>query len=139
MNSRIALVLLVLLSLSGLVRAEAAAEAEGAAAARKVAYLNVFPSLVGNYDGGGRVRYYKADIALKVEGEGRMERVRHHLPLIRNQLVMLFKHQKAEDLVSLQGKEALRQDALKALQILLEDEEGDVLVEDLLFNNLVIQ
>ena len=38
-----------------------------------------------------------------------------------------------------EAKEALRQEALKQVQAVLLQEEGKPLVEDLLFNNLIIQ
>jgi flagellar FliL protein len=37
------------------------------------------------------------------------------------------------------SKEALRQEALKETQQVLNDEEGKPIVEDLLFNNLIVQ
>ena len=65
--------------------------------------------------------------------------VEHHEPLIRNQLVMLFSQQTDETLGSVEAKEKLRQEALTQVQQVLEQEEGKPLVDDLLFNNLIIQ
>jgi flagellar FliL protein len=39
----------------------------------------------------------------------------------------------------MQGKEQIRQEALTAVQKILQDEEGEPLVADVLFNNLIIQ
>ena len=87
----------------------------------------------------GRMKYYKADIALKVTGSEAEEKVKYHEPLIRNQLVELFSQQTDESLGSMDAKEKLRQEALKQVQQVLEQEEGKPYVEDLLFNNLILQ
>ncbi|WP_263261801.1 flagellar basal body-associated protein FliL [Pseudomonas entomophila] len=107
----------------------------------KVVYYSLNPPLVGNYgmDGGPRLHVYKADIALKVTGPEALAAVKHHEPLIRNQMVQLFNQQSLEALSSGESKEALRQEALKQTQQVLNDEEGKPVVEDLLFNNLIVQ
>ncbi len=105
----------------------------------KVAYVDLVPSLVGNYGSGPRLKYYKADISLRVTGPEAQEKVTRHEPLIRNQLVMLFSQQADETLSSSDSKETLRQEALKQVQQVLHSEEGLPLVDDLLFNNLIIQ
>lgn len=107
--------------------------------APKVAYVDLVPSLVGNYGSGPRLKYYKADISLRVSGPEAQEKVTRHEPLIRNQLVMLFAQQTDESLGAAGSKETLRQEALKQVQQVLHSEEGQSLVDDLLFNNLIIQ
>ncbi|WP_418936370.1 flagellar basal body-associated FliL family protein [Metapseudomonas furukawaii] len=107
--------------------------------APKVAYIDLVPSLVGNYGAGPRLKYFKADISLKVTGTEAQDKVTRHEPLIRNQLVMLFSQQTDETLGSSEAKEKLRQEALKQVQQALNGEEGAALVDDLLFNNLIVQ
>ncbi|MFZ6049074.1 flagellar basal body-associated protein FliL [Pseudomonas sp. CR3202] len=107
--------------------------------APKVAYIDLVPALVGNYGPGPRLKYYKADISLRVSSTDAEVKVTRHEPLIRNQLVMLFSQQTDESLGSSDAKEKLRQEALKQVQQVLNSEEGQPLVDDLLFNNLIIQ
>lgn len=135
MNARILLVLTLLLPGVALAAEE---EKEGAP---KVAYITLTPPLVGNYalDGGPRLRVYKADVALRVTGDAAAAAVKHHEPLIRNQLVGLFAQQGVDDMSSVEAKEKLRQEALKQVQQVLETEEGKPIVEDVLFNNLIVQ
>ena len=80
-----------------------------------------------------------ADIALRVTGTEAEEKVEHHEPLIRNQLVMLFSAQTSETINAPDGRENLRLEALKKVQDAINGEEGKPIVEDLLFNNLIIQ
>ena len=102
------------------------------------AYVSLVPALVGNYGAGEKLKYYKADIALRVKAEN-VARVEYHEPLIRDQLIQLFAQQTDENLGSNDGKEAMRQAALLQVQNTLKEEEGEILVDDLLFNNLIVQ
>ena len=81
----------------------------------------------------------EADVALRVTGDAAAAAVKHHEPLIRNQLVGLFAQQGVDDMSSVEAKEKLRQEALKQVQQVLETEEGKPIVEDVLFNNLIVQ
>lgn len=111
---------------------------EEAPANSPTAYVNLFPAIVGNYGAGSKLKYYKADIALRVKADS-VDTVKYHEPLIRDQLIQLFAQQNDEDMNSHAGKETVRKAALQQVQHILSQEEGSTLVEDLLFNNLVVQ
>jgi flagellar FliL protein len=51
----------------------------------------------------------------------------------------LFAQQTTEAMNNVEAKEKLRQEALKQTQQVMNDETGKPVVEDLLFNNLIIQ
>lgn len=138
MKVLLALLLAVSLPFAALAEEEKEA-AEGEKAAPKIIYVGMFPPLVGNYSSGMKMKFYKADISLKVVGTEAEERVKYHEPLIRNQLVLLFSQQTDATLGSQDAKETLRQEALKQVKQVLEQEEGKPYVEDLLFNNLILQ
>ena len=107
----------------------------------KVSYISLSPPFVGNYglDGSPKLKVYKADIALRVTGDEAAKAVKANDPLIRNQLVGLFTQQTSETLGNVENKEKLRQEALKQIQQVLTDETGKPQVDDLLFNNLIVQ
>lgn len=111
---------------------------EGAPISSPTAYVNLFTAIVSNYGAGNKLKYYKADIALRVKADS-VDTVKYHEPLIRDQLIQLFAQQNDEDMNSHVGKEAVRKAALQQVQQVLSQEEGSALVEDLLFNNLVVQ
>lgn len=131
------IMLLLALSLPVAALAEEAKEGE----APKVSYITLSPPFVGNYglDGTPKLKVYKADVALRVTGEDSAKLVKANEPLIRNQLVALFTQQTSDAMASIEGKEKLRQEALKQTQQVMNDETGKPVVEDLLFNNLIIQ
>lgn len=103
-------------------------------------YYNLTPALIGNLaDQGARLKFYKADVSLRVTGTEAEGKLKLHEPLIRHQLVMLFSAQTSDVINAPDGRENLRQEALKKVQDAINGEEGKPIVEDLLFNNLIIQ
>ena len=112
---------------------------EEEAAPNKTAYVELKPSFVGTIGTGPRIQYLKADVALRTEDPAAVSRIEYHDPLIRNALVMLFARQTVDELSSMEGKEALRATALETVQAVLQEEEGEPLVDDLLFTNLIVQ
>jgi flagellar FliL protein len=108
-------------------------------AAPVVSYVTLVPALVGNFGEGPKLKFFKADLSLRVTGADVEAKVKHHEPLIRNQLVMLFSQQTEVAMAAPGARETLRAEALKQVQDVLTQEEGKPLVDDLLFNNLIIQ
>jgi flagellar FliL protein len=103
-------------------------------------YVELSPSFVTNYDGGGRLRYLKVDVTVRTKRPAD-ELVRHHMPYIRSKLIELFASQLEENLTSTQGKEHLREEALDTIRTSLDYVEGggsaDIL--EVFFTSYVIQ
>ena len=103
----------------------------------KTAYLHLQPAIIGNFiSDGPKLKVFKADISLRVTSNT-IDRVEYHAPLIRDQLVLLFSQQTDDSFATVEAKEELRREALKRVQTVLEREESEILVQDLLFNNLI--
>ncbi len=130
------IMLMLALSLPMAAVAEEAKEGDS-----KVSYISLSPPFVGNYglDGSPKLKVYKADIALRVTGDEAAKLVKANDALIRNQLVGLFTQQTSETLGNVENKEKLRQEALKQIQQVMTDETGKPQIDDLLFNNLIVQ
>ncbi|MFN3579416.1 MAG: flagellar basal body-associated FliL family protein [Pseudomonas sp.] len=109
------------------------------AASPAAQYIELSPSFVGTVGPGPRIQYMKIDVALRANDPAAVAKIQYHDPLIRNALVRLFGQQTLEGLASLEGKERLRTEALEVVRNTLEEEEGEPLVDDLLFTNLVTQ
>ncbi|WP_245792356.1 flagellar basal body-associated FliL family protein [Teredinibacter waterburyi] len=124
--------------------ADAAGEAEspeGAAEGQTAAaiYLPLKPAFIVNYGGVGKLKYLKADVSVRLASSDAANSVRHHLPYIRNNLVMLFSSQTSESLDSQAGREALRSDALAEIsKILLEEDNQDGVIE-VFFDTFILQ
>jgi len=109
-------------------------------AAASAIYLPIKPAFVVNYGGVGPLKYIKAEVSVRLSSAQAADGVRHHLPYIRNNLVMLFARQTNETLDSQVGKEALRRDALAEVRKILLQEDGvEDGVVDVYFNTLIIQ
>lgn len=117
---------------------EEGANDEGSEQPKAAIYLPIKPQFVVNYGGGARLKYLKAMVTVRVASSEGASSVRHHMPYIRNNLVLLFASQTDETLSSQDGKEAMRQAALGVIRELLEREDElppeDVI--DVLFNSL---
>jgi flagellar FliL protein len=137
----LSLLLLTLLAAAPASHANSGAKKEGeGSAAGASEYLDIKPALITNYGGPGPIHFIKAEIALRV-GKNQDEAIKvvHHMPHIRHELVMLLSRQTEDSIATMEGKEQLRKDALAAVQNVVKNEEGKPIVEDLLFNNFIIQ
>lgn len=104
----------------------------------KTEYLDLEPAFVTNYGGAGRLRFLRAEISLRIE-MGKKAPVLRHMPAIRDKLIRLLSRQTDDQVSTVEGKESLRQEALKSIQEFLESEEGENGVTDLLFGKFIIQ
>jgi len=116
----------------------AGTEAESAAPAKTI-YIPMKPAFVVNYGGTGKLKYIKADVSIRLSTTAAADAVRHHMPFLRNNLVMLFSAQTDESITSQEGKETLRQEALKTVREVLYNEDRVDGVTDLYFNNFIVQ
>lgn len=139
LSASILAALLLSLSSALLAEDEEAAEGEDSAVVAKPIYIPLKPPFVVNYGGVGKLKYIKAELSVRVKDATAANTLRHHMPLIRNSMVLLFSSQTDADLDTQEGKELLRQAALNEINALLEEEEGESGVVDLFFNNLIVQ
>jgi flagellar FliL protein len=102
-------------------------------------YIPLKPPFVVNYGGVGRLKYLKAEISVRVQDNDAASAVRHHMPYIRNNLVLLFSRQTDETLDTQVGKETLRQTALEEVRTVLKMENDNTGVVDLYFENFILQ
>ena len=84
-----------------------------------VNYIPVKPHLVVNYGGSGKVKYIKAELSLRTEDILSAQEVSHHMPLIRDTLIMLISSVTDEQMASAEGKEKMRLEALAKINTVL--------------------
>lgn len=102
-------------------------------------YITFKPPLTANFGGVGKLKYIKADFSLRVDNSEVAGAVQHNMPLIRNNLLILMAKQTDETLTGAEGKEAMRQEALKQIQDIIKKEAGMEGVKDIFYNNLLVQ
>lgn len=136
----ISMILVMSLLLASVGRAEdAPTEGDEVVKPARAIYISLKPPFVVNYGGQGRLRYMKIEVSVRVSSSAGANSIRHHMPYIRNQLILLFSRQSEEVLDTQEGKELLRQQALEAVDTILMEEDGESDLVDLYFNQLVLQ
>ena len=116
-------------------------EAEPAEDQGQAIYLPLKPAFVVNYGGAGRLRYIKTEMSARLSTPEAANALRHHMPFVRNNLVMLFSAQTNETISSQDGKETLRKAALDEIRNILVRQEGlePETVVDVYFNTFLVQ
>ncbi len=85
-----------------------------------VNYIPIKPHLVVNYGGTGKVKYIKAELSLRTEDLHSAQEVSHHMPLVRDTLIMLISSVTDEQMASAEGKEKMRLEALEKINAVLD-------------------
>jgi len=105
-----------------------------------VQYIDLKPAFVANFGGPApKLKFIKADISLRVHSPEAAALIEQHMPLIRNEIVLLLSAQDEKEISTMQGQEKARLEALERVKKVLEDETGTAAAEDLLFTNFVLQ
>ena len=99
----------------------------------------MLPAFVANFNQNGRQRYLQVSITLLARNQADLEALKVHMPVIRNNLVMLFSAQSFDNLATPVGLEMLRQKVTASVQEVAQKELGKVVVEQALFTNFVLQ
>ncbi len=102
-------------------------------------YIKIDPPFVVNFDGQGKARFLQVVMEFMGRDESGLEEAQHHMPAIRNQLLLTLSSQSYDVLSTTEGKEQLRQQALAEVQAILEREVGHSAVEELYLTSLVMQ
>ena len=120
-----------------------AAAAAAAAADPNVKHPAIFepltPAFVVNFNANGRTRYMQVSITMLARNQADLDALKVHMPVIRNNLVMLFSGIPFDSLASSIGQEMLRQKATASVQEVAQKELGKTVIEQLLFTNFVLQ
>ncbi|MFM7272297.1 MAG: flagellar basal body-associated FliL family protein [Gammaproteobacteria bacterium] len=102
-------------------------------------YVPLAPNLVVSFGEEARMGFLRVEVSIRVASAA-AEALKHHMPAIRHELIMLFSRQNADSLAA-PKREELRLAALEAVRKLLE-EAGKVPpeeIQDLMFPSFMIQ
>jgi len=116
--------------------AKAAHGEEGAAKA--TVYYAIDPPLVVNFEDGSVVRFLQITMEVMAHDQKAVDSVQKNIPLIRNNLLLLMSNRNYQSMMSRDGKEKLRQEALAEIRA-VQKKEGGPDVDDVLFTSFVVQ
>jgi len=120
------------------VGAPAAGGGKGEEAAKVAVFYAIDPPLVVNFEDGAAVRFLQITMELMAHDPKTIESVKANIPLIRNNLLLLMSNRDYKTLMSREGKEKLRLEALAEVRAVQKKESGPD-VDDLLFTSFVVQ
>src|SRR6202142_483669 len=101
-------------------------------------YYAIDPPLVVNFEDGSAVRFLQITMQIVAHDEKTIESVQKNIPLIRNNLLLLMSNRNYQSMMSREGKEKLRDEALAEIRA-VQKKEGGPDVDDVLFTSFVVQ
>jgi len=102
-------------------------------------YLPIDPAFVVNFASQGKARFLQVTVEVMTRDPVMPDQIKLHMPVIRNNLMLLFSSQSYDSVSTLEGKESLREEALEVVQQILEEETGDIGIEAVYFTSFVMQ
>jgi flagellar FliL protein len=121
--------------------APAAAAAHGGeegGSGKAAVYYAIDPPLVVNFEDGSVVRFLQITMEVMAHDQKAIDSVQKNIPLIRNNLLLLMSNRNYQSMMSREGKEKLREEALAEIRA-VQKKEGGPDVDDLLFTSFVVQ
>lgn len=135
--------LLVLCTMSVWHSAAVAEEVEDSAPEAKgvTDYIEMKPAFVTHVGKpGNKVNYLKAAVTLRASSDSVRTAVEAHDPRLRHELVILFGEQTDLDaLSSMEGQQALREEATRRINSVLEEQQTGEQIAGVLFTEFVVQ
>lgn len=101
-------------------------------------YYAIDPPLVVNFEDGSVVRFLQITMEVMGKDQKALDSVQKNLPLIRNNLLLLMSNRDYQSMMSREGKEKLRAEALAEVRAVQKKQGGED-IDDLLFTSFVVQ
>ena len=102
-------------------------------------YLPLEPAIVVNLRGDGPSSFLQAGVEIMARGEEVVEAVQEHMPVVRNNLLLLLGNQTYQDIADRQGKDQLRERAREEINRVLAEQGFEGEVEAVYFTSFVVQ
>ena len=108
-------------------------------ASKEVFYETLNPPFVVNFEDKNYVRFLQVSVDVMTESQPAIENVKKHMPVIRNNIVLILGEVTYADISTREGKEGLRTRILEDIQKVLKKRAGDESVKELFFTSFVMQ
>jgi flagellar FliL protein len=116
----------------------AAKSAEGGGSGKPSLYYAIDPPLVVNFEDGSAVRFLQISVEIMAHDEKAIASVQKNVPLIRNNLLLLMSNRNYQSMMTREGKDKLRAEALAEVRA-VQKKEGSPDIDDVLFTSFVVQ
>lgn len=118
---------------------EAEPEEEPVEGAPSLLYVPLPEAIIANLPSESKPRTIKIQVTFAVKNAHAEETVKKHLPLLGSEVLMLLSATTAEQLMTPEGQQGFRDQALQKVQAAMEHEEHKPLIEKILFTQFVMQ
>lgn len=102
-------------------------------------YFTLADNLVVNFQSRQGTRFLQVGVNLMTYDSGALDALEVHSPVLKSDLILLLSDQTEEQLLSREGKEQLRADALSSLRSAMTQLHGEPVIEALYFTSFVMQ
>jgi len=102
-------------------------------------YYAMDPPFIVNFEIPAPVRFLQVTVEVMAHEQSAIDAVQKHMPVIRNNLMMLFSGQDYQVIRTREGKEALRVRTLAEIQSILKQRMGKPGIEAVYFTSFVMQ
>jgi flagellar protein FliL len=124
--------------ITAIVPAAAAAKGAEGGPGKPALYYAIDPPLVVNFEDGSAVRFLQITMEIMAHDEKAIESVQKNIPLIRNNLLLLMSNRNYQSMMSREGKDKFREEALAEVRA-VQKKEGGPDIDDVLFTSFVVQ
>lgn len=101
-------------------------------------YLDLEPPMLATLSVDGKQRYMQVSLNVMSRDQAALDAVEYHMPFIWSKLNSVYGGADFKMAQTIEGKEALREETLKVINVVLES-EGEALIEAVYFTNFVMQ
>ncbi|MCU7940669.1 MAG: flagellar basal body-associated FliL family protein [gamma proteobacterium symbiont of Bathyaustriella thionipta] len=104
-----------------------------------ISYWPLEPHFVLNFEGKSKARFMQIGLEVSTTNERSYAAVKKHLPVIRNEIVLLLSGQKYEEMVTPDGKEQLRAELIETINNILKKHKAKKGIDNIYFTSFVMQ
>ncbi|MCU7801002.1 MAG: flagellar basal body-associated FliL family protein [gamma proteobacterium symbiont of Lucinoma myriamae] len=117
----------------------ASEEQESTEDAADISYWPLEPHFVLNFEGKSKARFMQIGLEVSTTNEKSYAAVKKHLPVIRNEIVLLLSGQKYAEMVTPDGKEQLRAELIETVNNILIKHKAKKGIDNIYFTSFVMQ
>ena len=112
---------------------------QGSAETADLSYWPLEPAFVLNFEGKSKARFMQIGLEVATTSEKSYAAVKKHMPVIRNEIVLLLSGQKYEEMVTPEGKEQLRAELIETINMILKKHKANKGIDNIYFTSFVMQ
>jgi len=124
--------------ITAVVPAGGASHEGGEGGGKTALYYAIDPPMVVNFEDGSVVRFLQITMEVMAHDQKAIDSVQKNMPLIRNNLLLLMSNRNYQSLMSREGKDKLREEALAEIRAVQKKQGGED-IDDVLFTSFVVQ